>query len=68
MIFWTQTSNSINFALTFESQETPKSNDKCGTKKKCADSPTGFEPMTSQTPGTHSIRLSYRELMESKAT
>ena len=28
MIFWTQTSNSINFALTFESQETPKSNDK----------------------------------------
>ena len=28
--------------------------------------PTGFEPMTSQTPGGRSIHLSYRELMESK--
>ena len=33
-----------------------------GTKKK-SESPTGFEPLTSQTPGGHSIYLSYGELM-----
>ena len=37
-----------------------------GTKKK-SESPTGFEPMTSKTPGGRSIHLSYEELMESEA-
>ena len=32
------------------------------------ESPTGIEPMTSQTPGGCSIHLSYGELIESKAT
>ena len=32
------------------------------------ESPTGIKPMTSQTPGGHSIHLSYRELIKSKAT
>ena len=36
------------------------------TKNK-SESPTGFEPMTSQTPGGRSIHLSYGELMESEA-
>ena len=41
-----------------------------GTKKK-SEAPTGFEPMTSQTPGGRGggrpIHLSYKELMESEA-
>ena len=37
-----------------------------GEKKKF-ESPLGFEPMTSQTLGGHSIHLSYGELMESEA-
>ena len=32
-----------------------------GTKKK-SESPTGFEPMTSQTPGGRSMHLSYATL------
>ena len=36
------------------------------TKRK-SESQTGFEPMTSQSPGGRSIHLSYRELMESEA-
>ena len=37
-----------------------------GTKKK-SEFPTGFEPMTSQTPGRLSIHLSYGELMKCEA-
>ena len=29
--------------------------------------PTGFEPVTSQTPGGRSIHLSYEKLLESEA-
>ena len=36
-------------------------------KEKKSESPTGFEPMTSQTPGGGSIHLSYGELTESQA-
>ena len=36
-------------------------------KKKKSKSPTGFEPMTSQTPGGRSNHLSYGDLMESEA-
>ena len=36
-------------------------------KKKKSESPTGFEPMTSQTPGGRSNHLSYGDLMESEA-
>ena len=35
--------------------------------KEKSESLTGFEPITSQTPGGNSIHLSYGELMESKA-
>ena len=31
-----------------------------------SESPTGVEPMTSQTPGGRSIHLSYGKLMESR--
>ena len=37
-----------------------------GTKKK-SESPTGLEPMTSQTLGGRSIHLSYGELMKREA-
>ena len=37
-----------------------------GQKKK-SESPTGLEPMTSQTLGGRSIHLSYGELMEREA-
>ena len=37
-----------------------------GTNEK-SEFPTGFEPITSQTPGGRSIHLSYGELMESEA-
>ena len=36
-------------------------------KKKKSKSPTGFEPMTSQTPGGRSNHLSCEDLMESEA-
>ena len=32
-----------------------------------SEPPTGFEPITSQTPGGRSIHLSYGELMDSEA-
>ena len=47
-------------------KKTPVACHKDGAKKK-SESLTGFEPMTSQTPGGLSIHLSYGELMESEA-